>query len=150
MKYLNILVLLFLVGFSTITRAEKTFDCSQIVGGEYIIKSCTTTETQLFKYPIKGYDTLPDNVKQKLLKRHIDEAKNSGGSIVFYEEKEKILLDSFPPQELVKVWSVYNDSGLSVGKKESMEPSYLAMFIVIFIVIFIIFLSVLGFRFLIF
>lgn len=129
MKYLNILVLLFLVGFSTTTQAEKTFDCSEIIDGVFVVKDCTTMKTILNSYLIKGYATLPEVAKKELSTKNITELidKNNDGSVMIHEDEN--FLSVFPPKKSMEKWSItYHNNNLAVEKNEHSEFDFVLMF----------------------
>ncbi len=120
MKYFKIIFFLFVVSLSGTTWAyvfPNQEDCSEVVDGIFIQKTCTTktikTETEIARYAIDG---LPATLETKLKLRHLNEAGSSGKPVVFYQEPS-ITNSIFPPKEENIFWQISFDGEMFTVKK---------------------------------
>lgn len=99
MKYFKIIAFVWLIFFAGGSFAsETTEDCSEIKGGVYVQKKCTTIttieETILGQYPIKN---VPEEMISNINPKHLEESKKTGKPVVF--NTELYITKIFPPTE---------------------------------------------------
>ncbi len=104
MKYFNkFLIFIFLVFLSGASWSQsKIENCSEIVGGVYVQKTCTTNRTEIARYSIIG---LPNELSRTLNIQTLNEAINVSGKWIVFHEKNKTT-SIFPPQKTKVVWRI--------------------------------------------